>query len=99
MTTAIRVLKNRFDLSVSYVSCVHGVLAEGAIERILEAGVKRIVITDTLPSPDTNGRVKVVSVAPLLAAAIRNIHTNESVTQIFEQPNFLFSDSQRELWS
>jgi len=98
MTGAICALRARFDLPVSYVSCVHGVFSRGAIERILEAGVKRVVTTDTLPPPSLNDRVHVVSVAPLLAAAIRNIHTGESVTQIFEQPQTLSSAVQAELW-
>ncbi|MFP4028352.1 MAG: ribose-phosphate diphosphokinase [Candidatus Brocadiia bacterium] len=98
MTKAITALKERFDLPVSFVSCVHGVLAGGAIDSIFEAGVEKIVTTDTLPVPEDRDRLEVVSVAPLIAAAIRNIHTSESVTQIFDQPNFLFGGSQGELW-
>jgi ribose-phosphate pyrophosphokinase len=100
MTGAIQALQERFDLSVSYVSCVHGILAPGALDRIREAGVKQIVTTDTLPiSEDSDHFLKVVSVAPLLAAAIRNIHTAQSVTQIFKETNFLFSEIQRDLFS
>ncbi len=91
MTGAIQALKERFDLNVSYVSCVHGVFAGGAINRIKNAGVKQVVTTDTLPPVKTDDDfVKVVTAAPLLAAAIRNIHTGKSVTQIFKQPNFIF---------
>jgi len=99
ITSAIAALKDRFDLPVSYVSCVHGVFAEGAIKRIKETGVKQVVTTDTLPPlRNSNEFFKVVSVAPLLAAAIRNIHTGKSVTQIFKEPNFIFS-SQGDLFS
>ncbi len=99
MTSAIEALKNRFNLAVSYVSCVHGVFAGGAIERIRDTGVEQVITTDTLPPLKQNDDfVKVVSTAPLLAAAIRNIHTGKSVTQIFEQPNFLFG-IQSELFS
>lgn len=98
MTTAIEVLKDRFDLPVSYVSCVHPVFAPGAVKRIEEAGVEQIVTTDTLPPDCENDALQVVSSAPLLAAAIRNIHTNESVTTIFEQPSFLLGGEQGELW-
>jgi len=85
MVRAICALRDRFDLSVSYVSCVHPVFSPGAVERIFEAGVKRVVMTDTLPCAEANDRTHVVSTAGLLAAAIRNIHTNKSVTTIFEQ--------------
>ena len=98
MTTAIRVLKERFSLPVSYVSCVHPVFAPGALDRIEETGVKRIVTTDTLPPDEDHDVLEVVSAAPLLAAAIRNIHTSESVTQIFQQPSFLLGGEQGELW-
>ncbi len=85
MTRAIGALKERFGLPVSYVSCVHPVFADNAVDRILGAGVSRIVTTDTLPPPAANHRVHVVSVARLLAAAIHNIHTNMSVTRIFRE--------------
>ncbi len=99
MTTAIKVLKNRFDLPVSYVSCVHPVFSPGAIEQIHETGVKQIVTSDTLPPAKTDDDiVKVVSAAPLIATAIRNIHTNESVSQIFQQPSFLLGGEQGDLW-
>jgi len=90
MERAICALKEKFGLSVSYVSCVHPVFSEGAVERIWDAGVQRIVTTDTLPPPEQNHRLRVVSVAPLLAAAIRNIHSNMSVTQIFHGQESLF---------
>ena len=95
MTRAIAALQEKFGLTVSYVSCVHPVLAENAMDRILEAGVKRIVTTDTLPCPHGNERLHVVSVAPLLAAAVRNIHTNMSVTQIFEERQALLDVQER----
>ena len=98
MIKAMSALREKFDLSVSHIACVHGVFGEGAIQRILDAGVSRIVTTDTLPPPKANEHLHVVSTAPLLAAAIRNINTNESVTQIFNQQNPLFPPIQEELW-
>ncbi len=89
MTRAIRALREQFGLSVSYVSCVHPVLRGEALEKIFDAGIKRLITTDTLPPPEANDRIHVVSTAPLLAAAIKNIHTNQSVTQIFKQQKYL----------
>lgn len=87
MTQAIAALKRNFGIPVSYVSCVHPAFAENSLERIFAAGVKRVVTTDTLPppAPAAGGHVHVVSVAPLLAEAIMNIHTSASVTQIFRR--------------
>jgi ribose-phosphate pyrophosphokinase len=88
MIKAICVLKQKFNLAVSYVGCVHGVFSGSSIERILEAGVSKIVTTDTLPPPAVNDRLHVVSTAPLLAGAIRNINASESVSTIFDQQDF-----------
>ena len=96
MTRAITALKDRFGLPVSYVSCVHPAFTENAIDRILAAGVQRVVSTDTLPPPESNDRVHIVSVAPLLAAAITNIHTSESVTQIFRRQDSLLEVDRHE---
>ena len=98
MCQAMRALRDTFDLHVSYVSCVHGVFNEAAVERLVAAGVKRIVTTDTLPQMANDDVVHVVSAAPLLAAAIRNIHTNQSVTQIFNQPGAIPGGVQEALW-
>ncbi|MHC4591274.1 MAG: ribose-phosphate diphosphokinase, partial [Planctomycetota bacterium] len=89
MTRAISALRDQFGLPVSYVSCVHPVFSQDAAEKILETGVKHIVTTDTLPAPEADSRLHVVSVAGLLAAAVRNIHTNMSVTQIFRDQELL----------
>jgi len=99
MTRAISALKDKFGLPVSYVSCVHPVFSGDAIQRIMDTGVRRIVTTDTLPPPAACDHIHVVSVARLLAAAIHNIHTNMSVTQIFrEQDMLLEPDTQSSLW-
>lgn len=49
-----------------YVACTHPILASGALEKILKAGVKSVVGTDTVPSP-----VSLVSVAPLIASEVK----------------------------
>jgi len=50
-----------------FVVCTHPVLAKGAIKLVKAAGVSRIIATDTIPSP-----ISKVSVAPVLAAALKN---------------------------
>ncbi len=51
-----------------YAACVHALLAEGAKEKILGGGAEAIIGTDCIPSS-----VSVVSVAPLIAEALRKI--------------------------
>ncbi len=48
------------------VACTHPILATGALEKILKAGVTSVVGTDTVPSP-----ISLVSVAPLIASELK----------------------------
>lgn len=67
-----------------YAAVVHPVLAGPAIERLKKSPIKEVVVTDSIP---LNGKklskIKVLSVAPLLAEAIKRIHINESVSSLF----------------
>jgi ribose-phosphate pyrophosphokinase len=69
-----------------YVSATHGVLCGPAIERLREAPIREVVITNTIPlaSSQLLPNIKVLSVAPLLGEAIKRIHRNESVSRLFE---------------
>ncbi len=70
-----------------YGAASHGVLSGPAIERLLESSLEEFVITDTIPLPDLSNvreKIKVVSVAKVLAKAINIIHDNESIATIFD---------------
>ena len=64
-----------------YVSATHPVFSGPAYERLEAAPVKEIIVTNTHPIPAEHlgGKIKVVTVAPLLAEAISRIFNNESV--------------------
>lgn len=68
-----------------YVGATHGVLSGPAFERLSRPEIKEVVVTNTIPIPaDKIGeRFKVLSVAPLLAEAIRRIHENESINSLY----------------
>lgn len=54
------------------VAATHGLLLEGACERMLDAGVERVYVTDSVEGPERRcGHATVVTIAPLIAAAIR----------------------------
>jgi ribose-phosphate pyrophosphokinase len=69
-----------------FACATHGVLCGEAVNRLRDAPIKQIVITDSIPlTPEKHlPRIKVLSVAPLLADAIKRIHFNESVSRLFE---------------
>lgn len=67
-----------------HVCATHGVFAEDAIEKIEASSIDEVIVTDTIPLPEHGkGRVKVVSVAPLLAEAIMRTHKGLSVSALF----------------
>jgi ribose-phosphate pyrophosphokinase len=67
---------------------VHGELAGNAGQLIEESKIESVVVTDTIPvRPGTrSGKIVTVSVAPLLAEAIRRIHEGSSVSALFRPP-------------
>jgi ribose-phosphate pyrophosphokinase len=62
----------------------HPVLSGTAIERLGRSKIAELIVTDTIPLPAEKrlDKITTVSVAPLLAAAIRNVHSGESVSQL-----------------
>lgn len=66
-----------------YVSGTHAVFCGQAIERLRDAPIKEVVVSNSLPIPNMLDKFRVVSVAPLLGEAIRRIHRNDSVSGLF----------------
>ncbi|NMG75368.1 ribose-phosphate diphosphokinase [Aromatoleum diolicum] len=69
-----------------HAGAVHGVLCGPAIERLREAAIESIVVTNTVHMPPGKRLDKItqLTVAPLFAAAIERIHSGESVGALFE---------------
>ena len=71
-----------------YVGATHGVFAPQAFERLTEAPIDEIAVTNTIPPTERAkqiGKVKVLSVASMLGEAIKRIHRNESVSNLFQK--------------
>ena len=68
-----------------FTSCVHAVLSGNAIERIERSPLEKIVVTNTVPATRvcTSERFECLSIAPLLAEAIKSIHDETSVSRLF----------------
>jgi ribose-phosphate pyrophosphokinase len=66
---------------------VHGIFAEGALEKLARSPIERIYVTDTLPMPahEHPANLEVLTVAPLLAEAILRIHKDLSISAMFSQ--------------
>ena len=66
--------------------CTHPVFSNAAIERIASSAVTEVVVTDTIPIPESNkcDKITVLSIASLLGEAIHRIHSGLSVGAMFE---------------
>ena len=66
------------------VAATHGLFLRGALQRLGEAGVERVLVTDTVPQAEPAGGVlRVESVAPLLADAVRRLAANQSLGELY----------------
>lgn len=72
-----------------YVAATHGIFSPPAFERIDETPLAEVVITNTVPLPEEqrHGKIRVLSVAPLFAAAVQNVFNDDSVSELFD-PDF-----------
>jgi ribose-phosphate pyrophosphokinase len=85
LVEAVDAIKKAGALEV-YAAITHAVLCGPAIERIKRSRLKELVVTDTIPIPKDKmiDKIKVLSVAPLLAEAIKRIHCEESLSVLFK---------------
>ena len=69
-----------------YVCATHGLFSGPAYERIEASNIEEVVVTDAVPVPPErqNGKIKVLSIAPLVAKTIECVYTNGSVAKLFE---------------
>jgi ribose-phosphate pyrophosphokinase len=70
-----------------HIATTHGILCGSAIERLRDAPVESIVVTDSIPIPAEKQLPNLVqlSVAPLLAEAIKRIHHDQSISELFRE--------------
>lgn len=67
-----------------FAFCTHGVLSGDAVSRIETSPLKKVFITDSIPRKKTSPKIEVISIASLLAEAIKRSHNNESISSLFE---------------
>jgi ribose-phosphate pyrophosphokinase len=69
-----------------YACCTHPVFSGPAVNRIREANIKEMVVTDTIPLPEEKrlDKIKILSVASLIGEAIIRVHNEQSVSKLFD---------------
>ena len=93
LVKAAEVLKERGAKKV-YAYCTHPIFSGPAIERISQgAALDEVVVTNTIPLSDSAlgcGKIRQLSVAPLIAETIQRIAKGESVMSLFSDQDNLF---------
>ncbi|HAZ31954.1 MAG TPA: ribose-phosphate diphosphokinase [Dehalococcoidia bacterium] len=69
-----------------YACCTHAVLSGSAVERIANSPLKELVVTDSIPVPESKqiDRITVLSLAALIGEAIHRIHADLSIGAMFQ---------------
>lgn len=80
---------NKAGANEVYACFTHGVLSGKAVANIGDSHLKKVIVTNTIPVSDgrmlasEGGKIEVLSVAGLLASAIKSIHDETSVSSLF----------------
>ncbi|MFJ6417911.1 ribose-phosphate diphosphokinase [Paeniglutamicibacter sp. NPDC091659] len=82
---AVKVLKDAGAKDV-IIAATHAVFSDPAAQRLAECGAREVVVTNTLPIPEAKrfDTLTVLSIAPLLARAIKEVFEDGSVTSLFD---------------
>ena len=77
----------RFHAKEIYAGCTHGVLSADAVQRIEASPIKELVITNTIPLSEEkqkqSSKIKVLTIAPLFAEAIRRLNEARPLGELF----------------
>jgi ribose-phosphate pyrophosphokinase len=84
ITNAASALKERGALHITGV-CTHAILSGPAQQRINNSPIDELLVTDTIPLEQPMKKVEVLSVAPIFAEAIQRIHTNDTISALFNK--------------
>tara|TARA_B100000941_G_C28495452_1_gene550648 strand:+ start:675 stop:1607 length:933 start_codon:yes stop_codon:yes gene_type:complete len=85
IVNAVEALKKSGAQDV-YVFCTHGVLSGEATKKIKNSNIKKLIITDTIDNTGkikNNSKIELISIAPLMAEAIKRISNSTSVSDLF----------------
>jgi len=84
VSKAAQLLKDKGARKV-FVMATHAIFCGRAVEKLRSAPFEEIIVTDTIPVTANIERLKVLSVAELLGEAVHRIHTNKSVSTLFQR--------------
>lgn len=85
LAQAAKFVKSKGALKV-YACMTHGLFSGNAIQKIQDTPIEEIVVTDTIPQHDRSNikKITVLSVASLFGEAIKRIHNEKTISQLFK---------------
>jgi ribose-phosphate pyrophosphokinase len=88
VANAVTLLLGRGAVSVK-VAASHAVFSRNALERLSGSGLEELIVTNSIPIPKDRHipQLTVLSIAPIVAATIKAVFEDESVSQIFQGEN------------
>jgi ribose-phosphate pyrophosphokinase len=86
---AVEVVKNKGARNI-YLAFIHPIFSRSAAQKLAELPIKHIITTDTVPIPvakmkPLEGKITILSIAPLLGEVIRRAHEGRSVGEMFNE--------------
>lgn len=66
----------------------HGILSGTAHEKVMQSGLEKLIVTNTLPQSENMkkcSKLEVIDVAPVLGEVVRRSHYGESVSKLFHE--------------
>jgi ribose-phosphate pyrophosphokinase len=83
LCNAVRALKDAGAREV-FAACTHPVLSGNALDKIMNSGLSKIVVTDSLPIPRHCSKIEVESVAWIFAEAMKRTFKHMSISSLFD---------------
>lgn len=83
LTNAAAALKERGALNIIAI-CTHPILSGPAFQRIEDSPIDELLVTDTVQLRQPSNKIKVLSIANIFAEAIQRIHTNDTISALFD---------------
>ncbi len=92
IASASKALKSSGALAI-HIAATHAIFSDPAIERLQDAPIDRILVTDTVPTQraekELEGKIRIVPSGPMIGHALTQIFTHGSVSELFDDQNHM----------
>jgi ribose-phosphate pyrophosphokinase len=68
-----------------YAACTHLILSGGAMKKIEDSAIEKIIATDTIPAPYESEKLEIISVGDLFGEAIKRTYEDDSISSLFDE--------------